>query len=78
VSPGATQLTVIPSRPSARASVRAIPISVALLATYASRSGAGGSHTVSDTMNTIRPKPRSAIPGANAWQSHSADSTLTA
>ena len=28
-------------------------------------------------MNTIRPKPRSAMPGAIAWASH-ADSTLTA
>ena len=38
VSPGATQLTVIPSRPSERASVRAMPTRAALLATYASRS----------------------------------------
>jgi hypothetical protein len=29
-------------------------------------------------MNTMRPKRRSAMPGANAWMSHKADSTLTA
>ena len=29
-------------------------------------------------MKTIRPKPRSIIAGVSAWQSHSADSTLTA
>jgi hypothetical protein len=78
VSPGATQLTVIPSRPSERASVRATPTRAALLATYASRSAAGGSQIVSETTNTIRPKPRSAMPGAIAWASHTADSTLTA
>jgi hypothetical protein len=49
-----------------------------LLATYASRSSAGGSQIVSKTTNTIRPKPRSAMPGASAWASHTAASTLTA
>jgi hypothetical protein len=29
-------------------------------------------------MNTIRPHPRCAKPGVNAWASHSGDSTLTA
>ena len=33
---------------------------------------------VLDTMKITRPKPRSRIPGAKAWVSSSADSTLTA
>ena len=33
---------------------------------------------VSEVMNTMRPKPRCAIPGVNSWASHSGASTFTA
>ena len=33
---------------------------------------------MSETTNTIRPRPRCCMPGASSWASHSADSTLTA
>ena len=64
VRPGATQLTVIPSRPE-RPRQRARDPDQRRLARHVRRAGrgAGGSHTVSETTNTIRPKPRSAIPG---------------
>src|SRR5207247_8867092 len=58
VSPGATQVTAIPSGPCAMASARARATSAPLLVTYGSRSAAGGAQTVSETTKTIRPKPR--------------------
>ena len=38
----------------------------------------GGDQMVSDTTKMIRPNPRAAMPGTNAWASSSADSTFTA
>src|SRR5450432_3657635 len=38
----------------------------------------GGAQMVLDTTKMIRPKPRAAMPGTNAWASSSAASTLTA
>jgi hypothetical protein len=78
VSPGATQVTAIPSAPCPTASVRASATSAPLLVTYGSMSPAGGAQTVSETTKMIRPKPRAAMPGTNAWASSSTDSTLTA
>ena len=65
MSPGATELTVTPCGPSSRASARANPSCAALAAEYATPPKTPPPRSAeTDDRNTIRPKPRSAMPGA--------------
>lgn len=65
IRPGATELAVMPRGPSSRAGARANPSWAAFAAEWPTPPNTPPPRSAdTDDGNTIRPKPRSAVPGA--------------